>query len=247
MINIDLRRESPQNNVNRILALESLIKYYPLSVIEEIDKRVVLEWVEEDSNGVDVPMKQIDMAFVLFGLPTPELKHLMEKIEKRMRTILEEQKKNLTLEKLEKLNNPQIEALQSSIPEVKLSLEEEIVIKRKEREIANAKYRQDEAAKAQQRVQDHLNGIVIEDNKEEDSLDKNKNHYPVTEINYPGIIINKDKIPVPDGITIMRESQEAMANKDREESLEKNQPEGELDETKVIQMNTSLTPKQTDL
>lgn len=154
MINIDLRRESPHDNVNRILALESLVKYYPLSVVEEIDPRCVQEWIEE-IEGKDVTLKQIDLAFIIFGLPTPELRHLMGKIEKRMRTILEEQKKSL---------NPE-EPLRGSIPEGNLS-EQNVrgPMTREEREEENRKYRQEEAIKARQRVEDHLNGIVIEDN-----------------------------------------------------------------------------------
>lgn len=81
MINIDLRKESPQDNVNRILAVESLVKYYPLSVIEKVDKRCLQYWSEVDENNKDIPMKQIDMGFILFGLPTPELRYLMKKLE----------------------------------------------------------------------------------------------------------------------------------------------------------------------
>lgn len=83
-INIDLRKESPQDNVNRILALESIVKYYPLEVVEEVEPRAILSWDEVGDDGVDIPMKQIDMGFILFGLPTPELRHLMVKLNKKV-------------------------------------------------------------------------------------------------------------------------------------------------------------------
>lgn len=174
MINIDLRRESPQDNVNRILALESLVKYYPLSVVEEIDKRCVQEWIEE-VEGQDVTMKQIDMGFIVFGLPTPELKHLMHKVEQRMRIILEEQKAKLTPEQLKSIERGDTIDL---IPEVKTSnLEEKPLVltptvfpkSREERE----KERINQLAKeAEQRLQDHYNGIVVEDNERDEEAEK---------------------------------------------------------------------------
>lgn len=164
MINIDLRKESPQDNVNRILALESLIKYYPVSVVEEVDPRCIQEWIEE-INGEDVTLKQIDLAFIIFGLPTPELRYLMEKMEKKMKSILEEQKKKLSPEQLEAFNRGETIDL---TPEVKpdINTPEPQLPKpmtREERQEENRKYREQEAIKARQRVTDHLNGIVIED------------------------------------------------------------------------------------
>lgn len=85
MINVDLRKESPQNNVNRILAIESLVKYYAIDLVEEIDPRVVHSWIEinpEDDQEIEV--KQINLAYVLFGMPTPELRYLMEKLNKKV-------------------------------------------------------------------------------------------------------------------------------------------------------------------
>lgn len=111
-INIDLRKESPQDNVNRILALESIVKYYPIEVVEEVEPRAILSWDEVGEDGVDVPMKQIDMGFILFGLPTPELRHLMVKLNKKV----------LKEEIVPQDNNP----LENSIPEVKLSNREKI-------------------------------------------------------------------------------------------------------------------------
>lgn len=203
MININLRRESPQDNVNRILALESLIKYYPLSVVEEIDKRCIQEWIEEHE-GQDVTFKQIDMAFIIFGLPTPELKHLMKKVEERMQTILKEQKDKLTPEELEILERggkvdltPKEEQIEqdTSNPEVKP------LLSREEREKQNIeRYRRE----AEKRLQDHHDGIVIEENKEE-----------------------KD------------EEAEKRWEESKEENIDKNQPEGESNEAKIIQMQTN--------
>lgn len=84
MINVDLRRESPQDNVNRILAIESLVKYYPINVVEEVDPRVIHSWTELNDKDEEVLVKQIDLAYVLFGLPTVEFRHLMQKLEKKV-------------------------------------------------------------------------------------------------------------------------------------------------------------------
>jgi hypothetical protein len=84
MINIDLRKENPVDVVNRTLAIESLVKYYPIDIVEEIDPRVVHGWTELDENDQDVPVKQINLAYCLFGLPTIEFHHLMEKLAKKV-------------------------------------------------------------------------------------------------------------------------------------------------------------------
>lgn len=84
MINLNLRRENPQDNVNRILAIESIIKYYPIDIVEELEPRAILAWTEIEEDQ-EVPMKQIDIAFLMFGLPTPELRHLMTKLIERVK------------------------------------------------------------------------------------------------------------------------------------------------------------------
>jgi hypothetical protein len=77
---IDLRKEEPMNNVNRILAIESLVKYYDINIVEQIDPRVIHSWTELDDKDQETEVKQIDLAYVLFGLPTVELRHLMTKL-----------------------------------------------------------------------------------------------------------------------------------------------------------------------
>lgn len=84
MVNIDLRKEPPIDNVNRILAVESLVKYYPIDVVQEVEPRVIHSWIELDENNQEKEIKQIDLAFCLFGFPTAELRYLMEKLEKKV-------------------------------------------------------------------------------------------------------------------------------------------------------------------
>lgn len=84
MININLRREEPMANVNRILAIESLVKYYPIDIVEEVDSRVIHSWIELNDKEEEIEVKQINLAYVLFGLPTAELHHLMVKLEKKV-------------------------------------------------------------------------------------------------------------------------------------------------------------------
>lgn len=81
---IDLRKEQPVDNVNRILAIESLVKYYDISIVEKIDPRVIHSWTELDDKDQESEVKQIDLAYVLFGMPTAELRHLMNRLSQHV-------------------------------------------------------------------------------------------------------------------------------------------------------------------